>query len=185
MALTDKLGNIADAIREKTGSTGSFTLDAMPSAIRSIETGGGSSGGDNALLRSVVDGSVTAIAASDLAGIKTVKKSAFEMCSYLETVELPSGVTSIDDKAFSGCQRLKTVILPNSVKTIGAEAFNMDMSLESITLGTGLTTIYAGAFQYCMKLKDVYYRGTQEQWAAISKYADNTELTNATIHYNS
>lgn len=43
MALTNKLSNIATAIREKTGSTELMTLDEMPSAIASI-SGGGSGG---------------------------------------------------------------------------------------------------------------------------------------------
>ena len=41
MALTNKLSAIGDAIREKTGDTELMTLDAMPAAIRGIETGGG------------------------------------------------------------------------------------------------------------------------------------------------
>ena len=44
MALTNKLTAIADAIREKTGSTEPLTLDAMPSAISGITTGGGGGG---------------------------------------------------------------------------------------------------------------------------------------------
>jgi len=42
MALTDKLTSIANAIREKGGTTDKLTLDAMPNAIAAIETGGGS-----------------------------------------------------------------------------------------------------------------------------------------------
>lgn len=45
MALTDKLTNIADAIRGKTGGTEEMTLDQMAVAIAGIETGGGSSSG--------------------------------------------------------------------------------------------------------------------------------------------
>lgn len=45
MALIDKLTNIADAIRGKTGGTDPLTLDGMATAIASIETGGGSGGG--------------------------------------------------------------------------------------------------------------------------------------------
>ena len=41
MALTDKLVAIADAIREKDGSTGTMTLAEMPGRIAAIETGGG------------------------------------------------------------------------------------------------------------------------------------------------
>ena len=41
MALTDKLTNIADAIREKTGSTRTMNLEGMVNAINAIQTGGG------------------------------------------------------------------------------------------------------------------------------------------------
>lgn len=41
MVLTNKLTAIADAIREKTGSTEKMTLDEMPTAISGITTGGG------------------------------------------------------------------------------------------------------------------------------------------------
>lgn len=41
MALTNKLTAIGDAIRNKTGSTNLLTLDEMPTAIESIEGGGG------------------------------------------------------------------------------------------------------------------------------------------------
>ena len=40
MALTDKLTNIANAIREKTGGSDLLTLDEMANAISSIESGG-------------------------------------------------------------------------------------------------------------------------------------------------
>ena len=40
MALTDKLTNIANAIREKGGTTDKLTLDAMPNAIAALSTGG-------------------------------------------------------------------------------------------------------------------------------------------------
>ena len=48
MALIDKLTNIADAIRGKTGGTDPLTLDAMAEAIASIQTGGG--GGDSGII---------------------------------------------------------------------------------------------------------------------------------------
>lgn len=41
MALTDKLTNIANAIRQKGGTTEKLTLDAMPTAISALSTGGG------------------------------------------------------------------------------------------------------------------------------------------------
>ena len=41
MALTDKLVAIADAIREKSGSSDTYKLSEMAAAITAIETGGG------------------------------------------------------------------------------------------------------------------------------------------------
>ena len=49
MALTEKLTNIADAIRTKTGSADKLTLDGMAQAIAGIETGGGSGGGTSGI----------------------------------------------------------------------------------------------------------------------------------------
>ena len=45
MALIEKLTNIADAIRNKTGSTAEMSLEVMAEAIAGIQTGSGSSGG--------------------------------------------------------------------------------------------------------------------------------------------
>ena len=41
MALINKLEDIGNAIRSKTGGTELLKLDEMPAAIESIETGGG------------------------------------------------------------------------------------------------------------------------------------------------
>ena len=46
MALTDKLVNIADAIRGKTGKTDAMTLDQMVTEIEGISGGGGAISGD-------------------------------------------------------------------------------------------------------------------------------------------
>ena len=43
MALINKLSDIGNAIREKTGKTDLLTLDQMPEEIKGIETGGGDS----------------------------------------------------------------------------------------------------------------------------------------------
>ena len=52
-------------------------------------------------------------------------------------------------------------------------------------------SIGRGAFDYSYSLKDVYYGGSESDWANISIYNnkdddyDNEPLLNATIHYNS
>lgn len=57
MALTDKLTNIANAIREKGGTTDKLTLAQMPDAIAAISTGG--SGSDDSDVRLAWDGDLS------------------------------------------------------------------------------------------------------------------------------
>ncbi len=40
-----------------------------------------------------------------------------------------------------------------------------------------------GAFQNCPKLADVYYEGTEEEFAGIAIGEENDALLNAEIHY--
>ena len=41
-----------------------------------------------------------------------------------------------------------------------------------------------GAFEGCSKLKEVNYKGTEEQWNKIEIGSGNDYLTNAEINYN-
>ena len=90
------------------------------------------------------DGSVTSIGSS-----------AFDGCSGLTSITIPSSVTSIGGYAFYGCTGLTSITIPNSVTTIGGCAFNSCSGLTSITIGNGVTYIGNSAFNYCHKLVEV------------------------------
>ncbi|MBQ2880553.1 MAG: leucine-rich repeat domain-containing protein, partial [Anaerotignum sp.] len=60
----------------------------------------------------------------------------------ITAVTVEEGVTSIGDYAFAGCSNLEEVTLPNSLTDIGD-----------------------GAFYGCSSLTDVYYSGTEAEWA--------------------
>lgn len=112
--------------------------------------------------------------------------SAFNLCPNLLSVVASEALELVGGRAFSKCLALQTVVLPGVI-TIDYLAFGACISLKSIVLGSNLTTIGPAAFVGCEKLTDVYYTGTEEQWAAIT--IDNTNngndpLLNATIHYN-
>jgi len=62
---------------------------------------------------------------------------------------------------FTGCSNLYSIEIPNSVVSIGSSAFNG-----------------------CDKLTNVYYKGNEEEWGAISIASYNVPLSNAVIHYN-
>ena len=80
---------------------------------------------------------------------KFILQSAFEDCTSLTSVVIGNGVTSIGEHAFYGCARLTSIVIPDSVTWIGSYTFNR-----------------------CFNLTCIYYRGTEEQWNAISKGSD-------------
>ena len=77
---------------------------------------------------------------------------AFEGCSGLTSITLPSGVTSIGDSAFSGCIGLTSITLPSGVTSIGDYAFSSCRGLTSLTLPSGVTEIGEGVFWECIGL---------------------------------
>ncbi|MDR0474444.1 MAG: leucine-rich repeat domain-containing protein [Treponema sp.] len=61
----------------------------------------------------------------------------FGGCTGLTTVNIPSGVTSIASIAFEGCANLASVTIPGSVTRIGGYAFYKCDNLNRITFGAG------------------------------------------------
>lgn len=66
----------------------------------------------------------------------------------------------ICDYAFSGCTSLTSITMPNSVTSIGYDAFSD-----------------------CTSLKTINYKGTEEQWFAIS-FIGGGVIKKCTINYN-
>ena len=81
--------------------------------------------------------------------------------AQLTDLEIPEGVKSISPYAFYYCNTLTTVTLPKSLTTIGSYAFQNVSPTQ------------------------VRYHGTPEQWTAISKGTNNTNVTGASVYYTS
>jgi hypothetical protein len=64
--------------------------------------------------------------------ITTISLSAFEGCTSLSSITIPSSVTTIGASAFSG-SGLKSIIISASVTSIGVNAFYMNSSLTTVT----------------------------------------------------
>ena len=75
--------------------------------------------------------------------------------------------------------------LPDGMTFIRLGTFQFCSRLSSVTIPSSVTEIQHAAFYGCTSLTDVYYGGSQAQWAAISFSTGNEDLKNATIHYNS
>ena len=89
-------------------------------------------------------------------------------------------VTEIGTGAFKGCSNITGITL-SSITTVGAYAFQNCESLEYVKIaGNKLAVIEEGAFSGCANLTDVWYRGTQSDFAIAE---GNDALTAAVWHY--
>ena len=87
--------------------------------------------------------------------VTSIGSSAFDGCSGLTSVTIPSSVTSIGNYAFYGCSGLTSITIPNSVTSIGDWAFYGCSGLTSVTIPNSVTSIGEYAFSYCSGLTSI------------------------------
>ena len=85
--------------------------------------------------------------------ISKIGDNAFEDCSLIKEIILPSSFVNIGNDAFVGCTNLKAINLDN-ITSIGERAFRNCFSLVEINLQS-LTTLSSYAFQNCYSLEYV------------------------------
>ena len=90
-------------------------------------------------------------------GIESLGLWAFSSCVDLTTLAVPTSVTSFGMYVFSDCIKLNTLILYKGVKNIGQHVFT----------GSSIT--------------EIIFKGTQEEWNAISIDESNTKLLDGSI----
>ena len=157
MAITDKLTAIANAIRSKTGTTNTMTLEEMSNAITNIQTGTITS--DNRCT--------------------TISDYLFYGCTNLSLTELPSGLTSIGGYAFYNCTKLALTELPSGLTSIGAHAFGNCLGIHSLTFKGTPNIIKPDAFIGC-----IYLTTINVPWAEGAVENAPWSASNATINYN-
>ena len=114
--------------------------------------------------------------------VKMISSSAFSGCTGLTSINIPSGVTSLGSSAFENCTALTDIKLPSGLGTIEPDTFSNCVRLASVTIPKSVTNIDKNAFYYCDSLTDVYYTGTEADWAKIVIAEGNEDLTNAKLH---
>lgn len=95
----------------------------------------------------------------------------------LSSITIPDGVKNINGYAFYGCQNLSSINIPDGVTTIGEYAFYNCTKLSSIIIPVNVTSIGEYAFYECSSLPVINYRGTKQQWDAISKASTSIQLS--------
>lgn len=84
--------------------------------------------------------------------VTSIGASAFEGCSSLVEVLLPTCLTVIEEMAFAFCSSLNGVTIPSSVRSIGSAAFYECIELYNIIFNTDQCNIEDFAFSYCYNL---------------------------------
>ena len=75
---------------------------------------------------------------------------AFQDCTGLTSIEIPSSVTSIGGHAFQDCTGLTSIEIPSSVTYIDWYAFFGCTGLTNIEIPNSVTSIYISAFAKCI-----------------------------------
>ena len=138
------LTDIADAIREKTGSTDSMTPAQMADAIAEIPAGGGAT---EPYIEYTVDNNGY-LKGAHMYGFSVIPDSICRGLSYLQDVVIEGTPTKVGSAAFmsAGMNGIGTIKLPDTIQTIVGSAFN-GCAIGMTALPSGLTYIGTYAFQ--------------------------------------
>lgn len=160
MARTDTLGNfltdVCNAVREKTGETGTIKASELDTKIQNISSG------------DIPANAKIEIAKYDDNGypIKVIVRSTY-VSSYMfycpinntsytynkmEEVVLPDDITNIGEWCFYNCANLKTINIPDAVTSFGKSCFEGCLAVE-ITLPPSIKTLNQACFKGCKKLQ--------------------------------
>lgn len=87
--------------------------------------------------------------------IEQIMNSSFRGCTSLANVNIPSGVHTILDYAFQGCTALSYASMPQALENIGAHAFDGCSSLRWMAFPNQVITYGDQAFNGCSSLTQV------------------------------
>ena len=185
---------------EKAGTLPSKISDTKKYKITNLKIMGEINGADLRFIREMAGrderGSSTEgkLATLDLSGSKIVKGGNYYYYIYGGGYYTSDDV--IGDYAFNDCSGLTSLTLPSSVTTICKDAFSSCSGLTSLTLPSSVSSIDAYAFYGCKNLKEcnclldsdleTYLARTHDDWKSIpvdeiKYYHNGQELTKLEI----
>ena len=85
----------------------------------------------------------------------SIGSNAFNSCSNLTSITIPSSVTIISQAVFANCSSLASITIPDSVTSMGSRVFMNCTSLTSITLSNSLLIVKLGMFENCTSLTSI------------------------------
>ncbi len=102
--------------------------------------------------------------------VTSIGTCAFEDCSSLSNITLPSKLKTLGTGAFKGCSSIQTVVIPNTITSIPSRAFESCSGITSLTIGTKVSSIGAYGFYGCSGLTELTI---PDNVKSIGKYAFN------------
>ena len=104
---------------------------------------------------------------AEFTALTAIPESAFNGCTSLTNVTLPSKIASIGSYAFEGCSMLSAITLPTTLTTIGFKAFYGCESITTAYIPVNVTSIGNGAFGSCSSLKSFSVNTKNTAYRAI------------------
>jgi len=89
--------------------------------------------------------------------VTVIGSSAFNGCTNLTSIEIPSIITGIGYQSFNNCSKLVSIDIPDSVSTLGNSAFYNCSKLTTVNISntSGITVIYSSTFKNCSSLSSI------------------------------
>lgn len=193
------LTDVADAIRNKTGSSASILAENFDTEIANIPSGGTTptigfvvnSYDSNGFATDVTITGMTIVPdfsfCSPASNQKTllggkvetitlpnnitrIGSQAFQYCSELTSINLPSTLTEIKLSGFAFCNKLALTEIPSNITTIGGSAFLSCSSLAITKIPSGVTSLGDSTFKNCTSIKKVSIPGVTELKSSSTNY---------------
>ena len=124
------------------------------------------------------------------AEMDSIGNSAFSGCFSLDAITMPKRLGVLGEYVFGHAEGLKSIVIPNGVETLSSYLFSTDWRLKSVVIPASVKTIESEAFYACRALQDVWFTGTEQQWASVKIGEPRdpgdelyTALQNATIYF--